>query len=308
MSTQGYIDSYPIAGSLQGLALDSPSHAYAEYLPSRPTPEILGWEGILKVDEYYNFLVPKGKEPCLELKKGFPESPFTPRTVFLHREDTEIKNYHPCQYPGSRCWKPNIGRPVFGRPADLERHYRQVHAADDQKECWRCDRQNCNRDKEPFTRKDHFRDHLKDFHKEDIGYCKGEKTATSSAEKKKWAAKQKIWEAERVISVQWWRCAKCLRRVYITEQGWHCKACKRDCELPRREAREAKRQYSDTKVQASSSYSSNARPTLQSTCSTCNGNEYWEKCYECQPSTESSQYNYNTWDNSQWNRDIDEVL
>ncbi|KAH6674305.1 hypothetical protein B0J14DRAFT_480663 [Halenospora varia] len=301
MSPHEYIEPYQIAGSFQELALHSPTHNYADYPPGRCTPESLGWDGNIKIVDSYNLLVPKGKEPYLELKAEFYETSSTPRIVYLHREETETKNYHPCQFPGSSCWKANNGRPAFGRPADLERHYRQVHAPDHQKESYPCDRNQCNRGKDPFTRKDHFRDHLKDFHKEDIGSCKGEKNATSPSERKKWAARQKIWEAERVIFEHWWRCAKCLQRVYVADQGWHCTTCKRDCELPRREAREAKLQYSsDNKVQASSSYPSNARPT---TCSTCNGNDYWEKCFECQPSTEQSQYNYNTWDNSQWNRD-----
>lgn len=202
----------------------------------RPTPSGLKWPDNFKILESYEFEVAKGKYPCFRLRPEYPTTSLTPRIVFLDGGEGTAK-YHPCQFPGESCWK-GQSRPVYYRPADLERHYRQVHASEDQKEKYPCDRFDCNRAKDPFTRKDHFRDHLKDFHKEDIGSCKGEKTTGNVSERKKWQQKQAMWLAERCISSDWWRCARCLVRVYVAKGGWYCQKCKRDCEQPRREARE----------------------------------------------------------------------
>jgi hypothetical protein len=85
----------------------------------------------------------------------------------------------------------------------------------------------------PFSRKDHYRDHLRDFHKEDIGSTKGEK----KMDEKKRVAAQKTWRAERQISAKHWRCAKCLVKYYVTYNGWDCEPCKISCEHERKEAR-----------------------------------------------------------------------
>ncbi|KAG6076127.1 hypothetical protein E4U15_005302 [Claviceps sp. LM218 group G6] len=66
-----------------------------------------------------------------------------------------------CLYPGCNS-KP------FKRRADLDRHYKHRHAAEDQKASFNCDYPHCNRRKNSFHRLDHFRDHLREFHKENI--------------------------------------------------------------------------------------------------------------------------------------------
>jgi hypothetical protein len=86
----------------------------------------------------------------------------------------------------------------------------------------------------PFTRKDHFRDHLRDYHKEDIGEVKGLKREKDA---KKRLAMEKAWRAERAIKPQWWRCSRCLVKHYITEDGWDCARCKTSCEQERQNAR-----------------------------------------------------------------------
>lgn len=54
----------------------------------------------------------------------------------------------------------------FNRAADLERHKSLVHSAD-KMPSWICDFRPSPRNGTPFHRKDHFRDHLRDFHKGD---------------------------------------------------------------------------------------------------------------------------------------------
>lgn len=83
-----------------------------------------------------------------------------------------------------------------------------------------------------FSRKDHYRDHLKEYHKEDLGCAKKSKTGRQKS--------QESWLRERNISEKWWRCAKCLTRVYIKDDGWRCptKSCSQPCEPERRKARE----------------------------------------------------------------------
>lgn len=52
----------------------------------RPTPLGLGWMGNMKLLAFYDFVVEKSKEPYLILRKEFPESPRTPRIVYLDRD------------------------------------------------------------------------------------------------------------------------------------------------------------------------------------------------------------------------------
>jgi hypothetical protein len=56
--------------------------------------------------------------------------------------------------------------------------------------------------------------------------------------RKKWLAAQKIWLAERKISSKYWRCAKCLVKHYIAEDGWECAQCELSCEPDRIKARQ----------------------------------------------------------------------
>ncbi|OIW33076.1 hypothetical protein CONLIGDRAFT_640235 [Coniochaeta ligniaria NRRL 30616] len=55
----------------------------------------------------------------------------------------------------------------FNRAADLDRHMKHVHSKGEQ-HYWICDYGPSPQHESPFHRKDHFRDHLRDFHKEDI--------------------------------------------------------------------------------------------------------------------------------------------
>ncbi|KAE8453999.1 hypothetical protein EG329_007775 [Mollisiaceae sp. DMI_Dod_QoI] len=211
----------------------------------RPTPTSLEWVKNSQLLNLYKLVVPKGKDPYFQLLEGYAVSYQTPQRVFLDRPEYESffeiwhnadrsyrepkKGAYPCRYPWGCTGKQNI----FTRPADLERHYKNVHAPEDQKDSFRCDYHKCGRFNEPFTRKDHYRDHIRDYHKEDLGCAKGEKKSA----KRDWAASQKSWLAERKISCRWWRCARCLIRVQVNRDEWECPTCKASCEQERIEAR-----------------------------------------------------------------------
>ena len=100
-----------------------------------------------------------------------------------------------------------------------------------------CDYVKCSRAKGPFTRKDHYRDHLKDYHKEDLGAAKGERAAKTVEQKRKWQKAQEVWRTERKIRPNQWRCVKCLYRVYVDNDGWNCPMCHQECEIDRQKSR-----------------------------------------------------------------------
>ncbi|KEY72093.1 hypothetical protein S7711_00109 [Stachybotrys chartarum IBT 7711] len=114
------------------------------------------------------------------------------------------------------------------RRADLVRHYQQVHLSDVQKESYTCDYPRCQRRHHPFRRRDHFRDHLRDYHKEDIE--KRGRAGPSSASDENWVEKCNV-------SSHWWRCSKCLHRVYISRNGYDCPECNLTCQTKRKEVR-----------------------------------------------------------------------
>lgn len=188
------------------------------------------------------------------------------------------RNRFPCQYPGPCPGKQS----VFGRPADLERHYKNVHA--DARDTFPCDYSKCPRHQEAFMRKDHYRDHLKDFHKEDISSAKGDKKTTNDN-----------WWKERNISAKSWRCARCLVKNVVAKVGWECSKCHIPCEeerikarekLPLEEANKMAMDSTETKIQDGSSLT---YPEYAS-CIVCGGavwcqNSFgdWEECSACQP-------------------------
>jgi hypothetical protein len=102
---------------------------------------------------------------------------------------------------------------AFKRSADLERHYKQVHPVLDEIETFTCDYPRCARNKEGFRRKDHYRDHLRDYHKEDIGKRDARAPSTEQSEKSQIARKE------------WWRCRRCLCRVHTASDGSSCPSC-----------------------------------------------------------------------------------
>ena len=62
---------------------------------------------------------------------------------------------------------PLPGNKGFIRSADLERHYKVAHMKIERKPIFR-DYMKFPRHKNPFSRRDHFRVHLRDYHREDF--------------------------------------------------------------------------------------------------------------------------------------------
>ncbi|KAK4174414.1 zinc finger protein AEBP2 [Triangularia setosa] len=131
------------------------------------------------------------------------------------------KQTYPCLVPG-------CNQKAFSRSADLDRHYKQVHIDEDKKTKFICDYKKCPRHELPFYRQDHFRDHLRDFHKEDL-------LRRSKKENDKW------WDtrAPRAVYSGWWRCNRCLmERVQVAVDGYTCPGCGNPCESERARKRE----------------------------------------------------------------------
>lgn len=250
----------------------------------RETPSTLGWTKDYVLVELYNFVVIKGKEPYLELQTHYSVTAETPERVYLDSPRNCPKGTYPCQFPGCQAKKP------FNRPADLERHYRNVHASADLRERFECDYPKCDRATEPFTRKDHYRDHLRDYHKEDLGQAKRAK----KEDVQKWKRAQESWLAERNISANWWRCAKCLSRVRVDHDGWECRRCNGACEQDRITRREGKREHYDYDI---GSYNETT-DLLPTGCTICSGalwikgeNDNWLSCPTCS-TRQDSEYSY----------------
>lgn len=165
-----------------------------------------------------------------------------------------------------------------------------------------------------FTRKDHFRDHLRDYHKEDLGSMRKERNFDS----KQWLKRQDAWIAERKIVADWWRCPKCLQRVQIAGSGYECQPCKYPCDRERADRINIVRtkapsvaltvsdsgmediQY-DTAAGAIATYTTNySTSNATINCSSCNDSAYiwnesnggsWDLCAACQSSLEQT-YKY----------------
>lgn len=60
----------------------------------------------------------------------------------------------------------------------------------------------------PFFRKDHFKAHLRDIHKEALW--------------KRDPKSDRHWLDGKLVDADWWRCHKCLGRVYVRKNGWKC--------------------------------------------------------------------------------------
>lgn len=250
---QGY-NNYTTASHNLERSLSSHSNSM------KATPSSLGWAPESELLRLYKFIVPKGKEPYLELLQGYQICFNVPQRVYLDPPSNPEKGVYPCQFPSGCPGK------QFRRPADLERHYRHVHADADQKGSFPCDYKPCTRSKGPFTRKDHYRDHLKDFHKEDIGTAKQPKNAKDP---KAIQALQQTWLEERQIDPRWWRCGRCLQRVYVDTHSYKCITCNEECAQERIEAREQKK-HGMGKERVSFS-EKNLPMTYAAQCTSCNG-------------------------------------
>ncbi|KAE9370269.1 hypothetical protein N431DRAFT_484518 [Stipitochalara longipes BDJ] len=143
----------------------------------------------------------KGKLLYLDLLEKLAPRHDLPYRVYLDQPDDQEKTQFPCKKL-SNC---NGKQIEFSRPADLERHYKNEPRVN--KDSFPCDYAKCSRFQDLFTRKDHYRDHPKDFHKED---AEGENL---SSDNKKGQKEQRHWRC---------RSTKCLVKNYVSRLGWTC--------------------------------------------------------------------------------------
>ncbi|KAF7557199.1 hypothetical protein G7046_g6110 [Stylonectria norvegica] len=195
--------------------------------------------------QYYQSqpLSPNGSSGGYSQDSSIPDSPAN-NNYYLHHETIyENKYSQPASSPTlshdsitSRNVSPHSTRdwPVlclaagcnakpFKRCADLQRHYKNTHTPDTAKDAYWCDYPRCTRSRDPFHRRDHFRDHLREFHMEDI--------------LKRGVSTNEEWFEGRYLATTWWRCPKCLVRIYIQRHGFDCPECKTSCEPKRKERR-----------------------------------------------------------------------
>ncbi|KAK3906723.1 hypothetical protein C8A05DRAFT_40478 [Staphylotrichum tortipilum] len=149
-----------------------------------------------------------------------------------HRSDGQCSSDSSAPVPAPADNKERFRCPHHGcdkgasRQADLERHIRIVHLADAEKPKFQCDYKVCSRHANPFLRQDHFRDHLRVYHNEDI-------LRRGNREDEVWWSTR----ARRALHSGWWRCSRCLVRVVQRDNGWVCPGCGNRCEKERQEHR-----------------------------------------------------------------------
>ncbi|KAK0128919.1 hypothetical protein ONS95_000863 [Cadophora gregata] len=124
-----------------------------------------------------------------------------------------------CEHPS--CWdiRDKFRFNIF---TDLAHHYKHSHPAHIEDETIPCSYDSCKRSDDPFTRKDAYRDHLREYHLEDM----------LKRHKKK--NREQEWWASRIVSPVWWRCVRCLGpSIIVQRDGWTCKTCNQECEPER---------------------------------------------------------------------------
>ncbi|KAL2204091.1 hypothetical protein CC79DRAFT_1336738 [Sarocladium strictum] len=128
------------------------------------------------------------------------------------------------------CLYPHCTSKPFARNADLDRHYKQKHTDSSKKAAWFCDYKKCNRRREPFHRLDHFRDHLRQYHKEGIEkrgvFGSGPSSSDGGGKLRQEGGKASASGQE------WWRCARCLKRN--NEGNEECEGCRQEGQARRR--------------------------------------------------------------------------
>ncbi|RYP82723.1 hypothetical protein DL770_005535 [Monosporascus sp. CRB-9-2] len=171
---------------------------------------------------YYDFIaeVELGQSPYWRLKAEYTATEDYP--MYKSCADSESKSRSAYL---NICLEAGCKSMPFKREADLERHYQQMHWDSSAKPSFRCDYPKCSRSTNPLPRFDHYRDHCRDYHREDLFRRSSLGKETNE------------WWANRIIHKRWWRCSKCLHRVYIQQHGFECHNCKTPCESQRRNYR-----------------------------------------------------------------------
>ncbi|KAI0474379.1 hypothetical protein F4859DRAFT_88950 [Xylaria cf. heliscus] len=167
-----------------------------------------------------------GQDPYWKLKPGLEPTDQRP-AMRAPEADTSSTHAHPQRIESMYLCLDRGCQKKFRRKADLERHLAQTHTPKEKKLKYPCDWKRCQRAKEPFGRRDHQRDHYRQYHHEDLM-----PRGSSGREGPRW------WDS-RQINRDWWRCARCLSRVKVEDCGYTCPRCKISCETERQYYRTA---------------------------------------------------------------------
>lgn len=97
----------------------------------------------------------------------------------------------------------------------------------------------------PFSRKDHFKAHLRESHREAL-YKRDPRSDPR-------------WLDNKIVHEDWWRCPKCLARVHVRESGWRCGGCGRA--LEEEAARALRRKMQEARAEARARKTGEPKPT-----------------------------------------------
>jgi hypothetical protein len=184
---------------------------------------------------------------------------------------------------------PNCKAKPFTRHYDLDRHFK-IHRGDEQEV--NCDYKRCPH-KEPF-RKDHCREHYREYHAEDLvkrGLPKHSK-ASKQGQKPLETVEQFLAARLKNLNLSWWRCSKCFERVQVDNHGYMCPKCNQPCEPVRVDWRErALASGKGPQVGDSITESSSASFDYMTGCGQCENTwlpdeedpGLWVSCPRCRP-------------------------
>ncbi|TLD09187.1 uncharacterized protein PgNI_07698 [Pyricularia grisea] len=133
---------------------------------------------------------------------------------------SSAKQLHQCPYDGCDA--------VFDRSANLTRHVAKskkhvlTNGRSGKPDVFHCGFRICQKaGRDAIPRKDHCREHLRNFHRQDL-YKRGEKVEMD-------------WLRECLIDKAYWYCNKCLARNRTADvsSAWRCSRCGNECEPER---------------------------------------------------------------------------
>jgi hypothetical protein len=133
---------------------------------------------------------------------------------------------------------PDCNAQPFSRHYDLERHFGLIHRD-------KPGQKNCDYSKCPNTtrfRKDHCREHYREYHNEDLlkrskpsteKDRKGKDKKNSKRSQDKPETVEEFLATHRHMDLSWWRCSKCVARVKVNTDEYTCPRCNLPCEPKR---------------------------------------------------------------------------
>lgn len=199
---------------------------------SEPSYSSQGWDGSLTREQAAGW--------SLMSPTSSPVAP-RPRALSSGQYCDAYVRSPPRSMPDGADWRRSTGKPTggdfcclapscnatFRRNADLDRHYKHKHTEASKKATFFCDYRKCNRGREPFHRLDHFRDHLRQYHKEEI---EKRSTVVTGGDGRQPGIPGNGRQS-------WWRCPKCLTKYSKGKMGTVIECRQPDCQQQRKDAR-----------------------------------------------------------------------